>query len=102
MQEEIERRCPEILTLGLLSEVGTRTARVKEIQRFLSFHHKTLQEFSASKHVVKTLDECSDKKVCYLGDVRPKRGGDQSIVWQFFCRKLAEKERICTERGVHP
>ena len=53
--------------LGLLSDVGTGTARVTEIQRFLSFHHKTLQEFSASKHVVKTLDECSDKKVCNLG-----------------------------------
>ena len=69
LKEEIERRCPELLKLGLLSEVGISTAGVKEQKRFVSFHHKTLQENSASKHIVKKLENSSNVQVSYLCDV---------------------------------
>ena len=64
-QNEIKTRCPELLDLGLLSEVGLSKAGVKEQKRFVSFHHKTLQENSASRHVVKKLEKSTDIKVSY-------------------------------------
>ena len=65
---KIEKDCPEILKLGLLSEVGTRTAGVKEQKRSVSYHHKSLQEFSSAKHIVKKLKASKNVKV-YLNSI---------------------------------
>ena len=62
-QGEIEATCPNLLRLGLLSEVGIDAATVREQSEWVSFHYKSLQEYSASKHVVKALGESSNIKV---------------------------------------
>ena len=54
-QDEIEKKCPQLLKLGLLSEVSVSMATVKKQKRYVSFHHKSLQEFSSSKYIVKKL-----------------------------------------------
>ena len=64
-QDEIEATCPDLLKLGLLSEVGIEAATVRDQPLYVSFHHKSLQEYAASKHVVDTLEESVDIKVMY-------------------------------------
>ena len=63
LKAKIEKVCPNILKLGLLSEVGIKTASVREQKRYVSFHHKSLQEFSSSKHIVKKLKRSRNVKV---------------------------------------
>ena len=55
--------CPELLKLGLLSKVDNQTAGVKEQKRYHSFHHKSLQEFSSAKHIVRKLKKSGEVKV---------------------------------------
>ena len=55
-QDEIEATCPDLLKLGLLSEVGIDVATLRDQSPCVSFHHKSLQDYSASKHVVQTLE----------------------------------------------
>ena len=62
-QGEIEATCPDLLKLGLLSEVGVDAATVRDQSPCVIFHHKTLQDYSASKHVAKTLEESPNMKV---------------------------------------
>ena len=64
-QDEIEATCPDLLRLGLLSEVGTDAATVKDQSPCVCFHHKSLQDYSASKHVVDTLEKSHNIKVIY-------------------------------------
>ena len=46
LQEDLEKKSPAILKLGLLYEVGADRATVAEQPTYLSFQHKSLQEFS--------------------------------------------------------
>ena len=62
-QAVIERRCPELLKLGLLSDVAVHTVSTRRHQRLVSFHHKSLQEKSAARHVVKQLENSNDIQV---------------------------------------
>ena len=64
-QDEIEATCPDLLKLGLLSEVGIDVATLRDQSPCVSFHHKSLQDYSASKHVVQTLEESPNMKVIY-------------------------------------
>ena len=63
LKEEIKKVCPQLLKLGLLSEVGISTAGVRKQKRYVSFHNKSLQEFSCSKHIVKKLEKSRNVKV---------------------------------------
>ena len=62
-QDEIEATCPDLLRLGLLSEIGIDAATVRDQSPCVSFHHKSLQDYSASMHVVETLEESKNMKV---------------------------------------
>ena len=65
----------DVLKLGLLYEVGVDAATVLEPEILLSFQHKSLQEFSCSKHLAKRLDnimaEGQDVKVYLEPDANP-------------------------------
>ena len=56
-KEELEERDPDLLKLGLLYEVGVDTATVMDQLTFLSFQHKSLQEFASSNHLAKRLEK---------------------------------------------
>ena len=43
--------------MGLLFEVGVDTATVMDQLTFLSFQHKSLQEFSSGNHLAKRLEK---------------------------------------------
>ena len=62
-QEELEKKSPLLLKLGLLFEIGTDTASIGNIPTFLSFHHKIFQEYSGAYFVSKTLEKSQDIKV---------------------------------------
>ena len=47
---------PDLLKLGSLYEVGVDAVTVLEPEILLSFQHKSLQEFSCSKHLARRLD----------------------------------------------
>ena len=68
LQEDIEEQSVDILKLGLLVEVGADRTTVAEQPTFLSFQHKSLQEFSAAKFITMRLEGSQDVKVnvvCY-------------------------------------
>ena len=75
MKGELEKKDPDLLKLGLLYEVGVDAATVLEPETLLSFQHKSLQEFSSSKHLAKRLDnimaEGQDVKVDLELDLNP-------------------------------
>ena len=52
---------PDLLKLGLLYEVGVDAATVEEPETFLSYQHKSLQEFASSKHLAKRLDKANEE-----------------------------------------
>ena len=56
LKDELKAKNPDLLKLGLLYEVGVDAATVLEPEILLSFQHKSLQEFSCSKHLAKRLD----------------------------------------------
>ena len=77
-QDEIEATCPDLLRLGLLSEVGIDAATVRDQSPCVCFHHKSLQEYSASMHVVETLEESKNMTVMskshtYISNLHSKR-----------------------------
>ena len=59
----MEKECPDIMKLGLLHVVGVRKATARKQPAFLSYEHKSLQEFGASKFVTKRLETAEDMKV---------------------------------------
>ena len=63
LQVALEKECPDIMKLGLLHVVGVRKATAKKQPAYLSFEHKSLQEFGASKFVTKRLETAENMKV---------------------------------------
>ena len=63
MQEDLERQCPDIMKLGLLHEVGVRKASARKQPAYLSYEHKTLQDFGASTFVTERLETAENIKV---------------------------------------
>ena len=53
---------PDILKLGLLHELVGDSANLEEEEIFVSFEHKTLQEFSAADHITRRLEKFRDLK----------------------------------------
>ena len=51
------------MNLGLLIEVLADRVTLKERPQYVSFHHKSLQGYSASKHIVLSLETAKDAKV---------------------------------------
>ena len=51
------------MKLGLLHVVGVQKANARKEPAFLSYEHKSLQEFGASKFVTKRLETSKDIKV---------------------------------------
>ena len=70
VQEDLEKECPDIMKLGLLHVVGVRKATARKEPAFLSYEHKSLQEFGASKFVTKRLETAENMKVS-LSDNNP-------------------------------
>ena len=63
----MEKECPGIMKLGLLHEVGKKKATARKPPAFLSYEHKSLQEFGASKFVTERLETAENIKVnCHL------------------------------------
>ena len=60
-------RDPDLLKLGLLYEVGVDTATVTDHLTFLSFQHKSLQEFASSKHLAKRLEKSIREGIVMVG-----------------------------------
>ena len=66
LQADLEAECPDIMKLGLLHEVGVKKAssrRKPSHPAFLSYGHKSLQEFGASKYVTERLETSENMKV---------------------------------------
>ena len=63
LQADLEKECPDIMKLGLLHVVGVRKATARKQPAFLSYEHKSLQEFGASKFVTKRLETAENMKV---------------------------------------
>ena len=59
----MEKECPDIMKLGLLHVVGIRKATARKQPAFLSYEHKSLQEFGASNFVTERLETSKDIKV---------------------------------------
>ena len=66
----MEERDPDLLKLGLLYEVGVDTATVMDQLTFLSFQHKSLQEFASSKHLAKRLEKSIKEGIVMVGKYR--------------------------------
>ena len=53
------------MKLGLLHEVSKKKATAKTQPAFLSYEHKSLQDFGASKFVTKRLETAKNMKVSW-------------------------------------
>ena len=67
LQKDLQNECPDIMKLGLLHEVGVRKATARKQPAYLSYEHKSLQEFGASKSVTKRLETAENITVSYEG-----------------------------------
>ena len=65
----MERECSDIMKLGLLHLVGVRKASARKQPDYLSFEHKSFQDFGASKFVTEMLETSENVKVNNLGKV---------------------------------
>ena len=63
LQDDLEKECPDIMKLGLLHVVGVRKATARKQPAFLSYEHKSLQEFGTSQFVTKRLETAENMKV---------------------------------------
>ena len=59
----MERECPDIMKLGLLHVVGVKKASARRQPAYLSYEHKSLQEYGASTFVTETLETVENVKV---------------------------------------
>ena len=58
-----------LLQLGLLFESGKDETTVSESATFVSFQHKSFQEYSSSLHIKRRLEKAEDKKVTVFSQV---------------------------------
>ena len=63
LQEDLEKECPDIMKLGLLHIVGVRKATARKQPAFLSYEHKSLQDFGAATFVTERLETSDNMKV---------------------------------------
>ena len=68
LQEDLEKKSPAILKSY---EVGADRATVAEQPTLLSFQHKSLQEFSATKFIKLRLERTKDVKVLIFVESTP-------------------------------
>ena len=59
----MEKECPDIMKLGLLHIVGAKKATARKQPVFLSYEHKSFQEFGASKFVTERFETAENVKV---------------------------------------
>ena len=59
----MEKECPDFMKLGLLHVVGVQKATARKQPAFLSYEHKSLQDFGASKFVTERLETAENIKV---------------------------------------
>ena len=67
-QFDLEKECPDIMKLGLLHEERVRKASARKQTAqpaYLSYGHKSLQEFGASKFVTERLETAENVKVSF-------------------------------------
>ena len=55
LQVDLEKECPDIMKLGLLHVVGKKKATARKQPAFLSYEHKSLQEFRSRNLSLKDL-----------------------------------------------
>ena len=67
-QEEVEKKSRALLELGLLFETGFDDPHVKGSSTFMSFQHKSFQEYTSGYFIKKRLEKTDNKKVgsCYF------------------------------------
>ena len=82
-QKEIENTCSHLLNLGLLYEVLPDRVTLKEQPQYVSFHHKSLQDYSASRHVVLSIETAKDPKVIIVYNLKSSKSN--VIAFGSFC-----------------
>ena len=55
LQDELEKKCPDIMKLGLLHETDIKAVTTPEHPSFVSFGHKSFQELAAAFHIERLL-----------------------------------------------
>ena len=55
LQDELEKKCPDIMKLGLLHETDIKAVTTPEQPSFVSFEHKSFQELAAAFHIERLL-----------------------------------------------
>ena len=63
LQEEVIKKSPALLELGLLFETGFDEPHAKESSTFMSFQHKSFQDFTSSFFIKKRLEKTDNMKV---------------------------------------
>ena len=58
LQDELERKCPDIMKLELLHETDIKVVTTPEQPSFVSFGHKSFQELTAAFYIERLL-QCS-------------------------------------------
>ena len=85
------------MKLGLLHVVGVRKATARKQPAYLSYEHKSLQEFGASKFVTKRLETSENIKVS-LSDNNPTctypESEDSSLLFLNQCRFTIFRTRL--------
>ena len=66
-QEDVEKKSPFLLKLGLLFETGCDAQRAGEEKTYLSFQHKSFQDYAAARFITRRLEKSANLKVaiCY-------------------------------------
>ena len=62
-QAEVEKKSPFLLKLGLLFETGCDAQRAGEGKTYLSFQHKSFQDYAAARFFTKRLERSANLKV---------------------------------------
>ena len=59
----MEAECPDVMKLGLLHVVGVKKASARKQPAYLSYEHKSLQEYGASTFVTERLETSENIQV---------------------------------------
>ena len=62
-QEEVKKKSPALLELGLLFETGFDEPHTKESSTFMSFQQKSFQEYTSGFFIKKKLEKSDNMKV---------------------------------------